>query len=131
MHQIKNTEQRWEAYQTTDAELIMVAYGISSRIARRGVQIGRDQGIKLGLIRPQTLWPFPRKAFQRQGCQVKAYMTVEISMLAQMKEDVSYACRQKHPVHSFTTACEIPDPTDIVNKARAVLEGEIKEMEAL
>lgn len=131
MHQIRKTEQRSEVYQCTDAELILVAYGISSRIARRAVQIGREQGIKLGLIRPQTLWPFPRKAFQRQGRQVKAYMTVEISMLGQMKEDVLYASRHKHPVHSFTTACDIPDPIDIVEKARAVLEGEINEMEAL
>ena len=68
---ITQQEQRWEAVQTEDAQVVIVAYGITSRIAKAAVRQARAQGIKLGLIRPITLWPFPKKAFDALGSQVK------------------------------------------------------------
>ncbi len=61
---IMENEQRWEEIQVDDAEIILVAFGVSSRVCKNAVKEGRKQGIKLGLIRPITLWPYPRKAFR-------------------------------------------------------------------
>ena len=62
--QMEEEEQRYENIQVEDAEVVLVAYGISSRVSREAVEIARAQGFKLGLIRPITLWPFPKKAFE-------------------------------------------------------------------
>ena len=62
--QMEEEEQRYENIQVDDAEVVLVAYGISSRVSREAVEIARAQGFKLGLIRPITLWPFPKKAFE-------------------------------------------------------------------
>lgn len=64
---IEANEQRWENVQTDDAEIVLVAYGISSRVCKAAVKKARAQGIKLGLIRPITLWPYPKKAFDGAG----------------------------------------------------------------
>ena len=57
--EIEETEQRWESFCTEDAEIVLVAYGISSRVSKEAVKIARAKGLKLGLIRPRTLWPYP------------------------------------------------------------------------
>ena len=79
---IEANEQRWENVQTDDAEIVLVAYGISSRVCKAAVKKARAQGIKLGLIRPITLWPYPKKAFDALGDQVKGFLVVEMSILA-------------------------------------------------
>lgn len=123
--EIEKNEQRWEAYKADDAELVLVAYGISARISKEAVNIARNQGIKLGLIRPITLWPFPVKAFAE--CKnVKTYMTVEINILGQMRDDVRLAVESKKPVEFFGTFFELPEPDDIVERAKAVLAKEGK-----
>ena len=61
---IEDNEQRWESYQAEDADVVLVAYGISSRISKEAVNMARAEGFKLGLIRPITLWPYPVKAFE-------------------------------------------------------------------
>ena len=61
---MERDEQRYENIQVEDAELVLVAYGISSRVCRETVELAREEGLKLGLIRPITLWPFPVKAFE-------------------------------------------------------------------
>ena len=77
---IEDNEQRWESYQAEDADVVLVAYGISSRISKEAVNMARAEGFKLGLIRPITLWPYPVKAFET--CKnAKAFMTVEINIL--------------------------------------------------
>ena len=81
--QIEKTEQRYENIQVEDAEVVLVAYGISSRVCREAVDVAREQGFKLGLIRPITLWPFPVKAFQ-EAKAAKAFLTVEMNILGQM-----------------------------------------------
>ena len=79
--EIDRTEQRYENIQVEDAEVVLVAYGISSRVCREAVDVARAQGLKLGLIRPITLWPFPVKAFE-EAKAAKAFLTVEMNILA-------------------------------------------------
>ncbi|HIS72928.1 MAG TPA: 3-methyl-2-oxobutanoate dehydrogenase subunit VorB [Candidatus Scatomorpha pullicola] len=120
-----DSEQRWENYKADDADVVLVAYGISSRVAKEAVNEARAQGFKLGLIRPITLWPFPDRAFAE--CKnAKAFMTVEINILGQMVDDVRLAIRDSRPVDFYGTFFGLPESDVIVEKARAMLEKEGK-----
>lgn len=118
-------EQRWESYMVEDADIVLVAYGISSRISKEAVNIARAQGLKLGLIRPITLWPFPAKAF-KECKNAKAFMTVEINILGQMVDDVKLALDCKYPVDFYGSFFGLPESDGIVEKAKALLEKEGK-----
>lgn len=87
---IESTEPRAETYRVDDAELICVAYGISSRITKGAVNRLRQAGVRVGMIRPQTLWPFPSRAIRDMANQARVYLVVELS-LGQMVEDVRLA----------------------------------------
>ena len=87
---ILKEEVRVEEYRTEDAELILVAYGTIARIAMSAVNMLRDEGVKAGLIRPITLWPFPAEAISRRADSAKVFLTVEMSQ-GQMVEDVRLA----------------------------------------
>ena len=120
-----DSEQRWENYKADDADVVLVAYGISSRVSKEAVNEARAQGFKLGLIRPITLWPFPDRAFAE--CKnAKAFMTVEINILGQMVDDVRLAIRDSRPVDFYGTFFGLPESDVIVEKARAMLEKEGK-----
>lgn len=122
---IEDSEQRWESYQAEDADVVLVAYGISSRISKEAVNMARAEGFKLGLIRPITLWPYPVKAFET--CKnAKAFMTVEINILGQMVDDVKLAVENKYPVGFYGTFFGLPEPEEIVAQAKAMLEKEGK-----
>ncbi len=97
-NEIKELEQRWEEFYTEDAEFLLVGYGTCGRIAKTAVLNARKQGIKLGLIRPITLWPFPEKAFIPFKDKVKGIVTVELNA-GQMIEDVKLAVECRVPVH--------------------------------
>jgi len=112
-------EVMWENYQTDDAELVLVGYGSSARIAKAAVDLARTQGIKAGLFRPITLFPFPKEALQQACKQAKHVLTVEMSM-GQLVEDVRYNLEFKVPVH-FYGRCGGMVPT-----TRAVLEEIIR-----
>ncbi|AKA69514.1 MULTISPECIES: 3-methyl-2-oxobutanoate dehydrogenase subunit VorB [Clostridium] len=114
-------EQRWQSIQTEDAEVILVAYGISSRVCIEAVEIARVQGIKLGLIRIITLWPFPVNAFKEVSNDCKAFMTVEMNILGQMVEDVVLATNNKYPVYAYATVKEVPETDIIIRKAKEIL----------
>ena len=98
--EIEKNEQSCELYQTGDAEIVIVAYGICSRIARGAVDRLRTEGIKAGLVRPRMVWPFPANALQKivSDGAVKALMSLEMSA-GQMIEDVKLAVECKLPVH--------------------------------
>lgn len=119
---ITENEQRWEAVQTEDAEIVAVAYGISSRIAKAAVKMARERGMKLGLIRPITLWPFPQKAFDALGSQVKGFLGVEMNILGQMREDIVIACKNKVPVESYCEFSKVPEEELIIQHAAEMLE---------
>lgn len=121
-------EERWESVATDDAEVILVAYGISSRIAKEAVRSGRESGLKLGLIRPVSLWPFPKKAFTGLPASLKAFLTVEMSSLGQVGEDVALASRMKYPVHACLSGDQVPEPDMLVEKAARILSGQEKEV---
>lgn len=121
---IMENEQRWEEVQTDDAEIILVAYGITSRICKEAVIMAREEGIKLGLIRPVTLWPFPTKAFEKFNGKVKGYMSVEMNLTGQMVEDVYLAAHNTTPVYNYPTGIDIADSDKILEQVKAVLRGE-------
>ncbi|MDR2157183.1 MAG: 3-methyl-2-oxobutanoate dehydrogenase subunit VorB [Clostridiales Family XIII bacterium] len=94
---IERSEQRWESIETDDADLILVAYGISARLCEEAVEISRGNGKKVGLIRPISLYPFPNDAFL-DACPRHGWLCVEMTMLAQMAQDVAIACGMKQRV---------------------------------
>ena len=115
---ITDNEQRWESYMTEDAEVITVAFGISSRIAKEAVRMARAQGFRLGLIRPITLWPYPNKAFEHLAPDFKGFVCVEMNILGQMVDDLKLATDSRYPIDSYGTFFDVPDPEVIVKKAR-------------
>ena len=111
---MEQTEQRWESYQAEDADVVLVAYGISSRISKEAVNMARAEGFKLGLIRPITLWPFPKNTLLAAADHVKHFISVELSM-GQMIEDVELAIRCKRPVDlCVRTGGMIPTPEQVL-----------------
>lgn len=96
----QQTETRWEEYHTDDAELIVVGYGIVSRVLRSAVDEARRQGIKVGLFRPITLWPFPSKELATAALRAEKVLVVELSN-GQMVEDVRLALEGKRPVEFY------------------------------
>lgn len=116
--QIEADEVRYETYRTEDAEIVVVAYGAAARIAQNAIDMARAEGLRAGLIRPITLWPFPKKALYDLAGQVKAFVVAELSM-GQMIEDVELAIRCKKPVHLVRHSGGIvPRPEEIVEKIR-------------
>ena len=81
-----------------DAEFVLVAYGTSARVSSTVVEKAREEGIKVGMIRPITLWPFPKSPFQDAVSRARAFLTVEMSF-GQMIDDVLIATSGKAPVH--------------------------------
>lgn len=97
---IEENEVRYEEIMCDDAEYLLVAFGSSARICQKAVEIAREQGIKLGLLRPITLWPFPKKALAAYADKVKAMLSVELNA-GQMVEDVRLAVNGKVPVEHY------------------------------
>ncbi len=97
---INQEEVRFEEYKTSDAEYVLVAYGSSARICRKTVDIAREKGIKAGLLRPITLYPFPYKRIGELAEKVKGFLSVELSA-GQMVEDVKLAVNGKSRVEHF------------------------------
>jgi len=122
---MKENEARYEAFMTDDADLILVAYGTTSRICKDAVIKARAQGLKLGLIRLQTLWPFPVEAFRKTNA--KGYLAVEMCSSPQMAEDVVYALRGKAPAYAFPTGKDYPSVKEVIEEAKKALDGKLKE----
>lgn len=122
-------EQRWEEFELEDAEVVLVAIGISSRVCKTAVRRARAEGIKLGLLRPISVWPFPEKAFAKLPTSVKALCTVEMSLSAQMAQDVLLASKFRYPVYSHLTSKYVPNAQNIVEYCKGILAGTEKELE--
>lgn len=121
--EIEETEQRWECVETQDAEIVCVAYGISSRVTKEAVKIARSRGIPLGLIRPKTLWPFPQKAFDQLGGSVVGFLSVEMSILGQMTDDIRLATEGRYPVECCNEFADVPEPEKIIRLAEEMRAG--------
>ena len=98
--EIREKEVRFEEFQCEDAEYLFVAYGTSARVCQKSVQIAREKGIKAGLLRPITLFPFPSVRLNELADRVKGMLSVEMSA-GQMVEDVLLSVNGKVPVHHF------------------------------
>jgi len=98
--EIREKEVRYEEFQCEDAEFLLVAYGTSARVCQKSVQIARERGIKAGLLRPITLFPFPSKRLNELADKVKGMLSVEMSA-GQMVEDVLLSVNGKVPVYHF------------------------------
>ena len=112
--QIVANEVRYEEFLCEDAEVILVAYGTSSRICQKSIQQAREQGIRLGLIRPITLFPFPVGIIQHYREKVKGFLSVEMSA-GQMVEDIRLAVEGKTRVeHYGRMGGVVPSPEEII-----------------
>jgi len=118
---IIENEQRYELYNCEDADIILVAYGSVARICKGVIKEAQAQGIKLGLLRPITLWPFPVEGFEKVVNIPKAFLTVEMSA-GQMVEDVKLASNGRKPVY-FTGRMGgmIPTVDNVLSKVKEIL----------
>lgn len=119
--QIKRDEVRVETYRTEDADIVVAAFGAAARIVRSAVNAAREKGIRAGLFRPITLWPYPVQAMRELSA--KAYLTVELNM-GQMVEDVRLAVNGAAPV-SFFGKCGgvIPTPDEVLAEIERIADG--------
>lgn len=94
--QLEKEECRWEEYLMDDAEICVVSVGITARVSKNAIVAARKEGIKVGMIRPITLYPFPKEPLVKAATKVKSFLTVELNM-GQMNEDVKLAinCSKK------------------------------------
>ena len=119
--EIRRTEVRYETQQCDDADYIIVAFGSAARIAQKAIEIAREEGIKVGLFRPITLWPFPSEQVDAVARGKKGVLVAEINA-GQMVEDVRLAINGKEPVEHFGRLGGIvPDPDEIVNALKTKL----------
>ena len=113
--EIEANEVRYEVIDCDDADYLLVAYGTSARICQKAIELARSRGIKAGLLRPITLFPFPKKAVSELAGRVKGILTVEMSA-GQMIEDVLLAvCGKIEAVHYGRMGGIIPTPDEIVD----------------
>ena len=118
---IQENEVRFEEQQMDDAEYAIVAFGSAARIAEKSVEIAREQGIKVGLFRPITLFPFPEKQIAALSKKVKGILVAEINA-GQMVQDVRLAVNGAVPVEQFGRLGGIvPDPEEIVEALKKVM----------
>ena len=111
---IEQNEVMYEEYLMEDAEICVTAFGIASRVAKNAINEARKQGIKVGMIRPITLWPFPVAPFKVAADKVKSFISVELSM-GQMIEDIRLATECKKPVYLCNRAGGIiPSPEEVL-----------------
>jgi 2-oxoglutarate ferredoxin oxidoreductase subunit alpha len=122
-NEIKEKEVRFEEFQCEDAEYLMVAYGTSARVCQKSVELAREQGIKAGLLRPITLFPFPSKKINKLADKVKLMLAVEMSA-GQMVEDVLLSVNGEVPVYYYgRMGGMIPTPDEVVENLKERIIG--------
>lgn len=120
---VREQEQMSESYRMEDAEICVVAFGIAARVSQNAVDAARAKGIKAGMIRPITLWPFPEKALKAAAAQCASFISVELNM-GQMIEDVKLAIECKRPVSlCCRTGGMIPSPDEVLAAIERAVEG--------
>ena len=118
---IEENEVRFECIQCEDADYLLVAFGSMARIGQKAMEIARAEGIKVGMLRPITLWPFPTRAIQEEAAKVKGILVTELNA-GQMIEDVKLAVNGTINVQHFGRLGGIvPDPDEIVSALKEKL----------
>ncbi len=119
--EIQENEQRYEAYKVDDAELICLAYGVTSRVLKSAVDGARKQGLKVGMLRPVTLFPFPNDIIKELAAQAKAFLSVEMSN-GQMVNDIKLAIECKIPVHFYgRSGGVVPGVNELIEQFKKLL----------
>ena len=112
---IEENEVRFQEYFTDDADYIFVAFGSIARICLKAIEDAREKGIKVGLIRPITLWPFPTKVLAEYSRRIKGFMVVELNA-GQMIEDVRLAAEGRVPVYHYgRMGGMLPNPQEVMD----------------
>jgi 2-oxoglutarate ferredoxin oxidoreductase subunit alpha len=126
---VTEEEVRFEGFELEDAEYLIVAYGLAARIAQRAVEMAREQGIKVGLLRPITLFPYPYGAIRELMGQMQGVLVVEMNS-GQMVEDVRLAVEGRVPVafHGRMGGI-IPSPDEVVHALKNLVHKDIHELE--
>lgn len=120
---IEENETMYEEFLMDDAEIGIVAFGVAARVSKNAILAARAKGIKVGMIRPITLWPFPKAPLARAAEHVKEFISVELSM-GQMIEDVALATRCTRPVTLVSRAGGvIPSPEQVLAKIEELAGG--------
>ena len=121
---VEASEALHESYLMDDADVCVVAFGIAARVAKNAVVAARGEGIKAGMIRPITLWPFPKQALSQAADQVKSFLSVELSM-GQMVEDIQLATGCRRPVSLCNrVGGMIPSPDHVLESIHKAAKGE-------
>ncbi len=120
---ISGKEQLCETYKVEDARLVLVGYGIISRLIRSAVEVLRSEGLEVGMLRPITLFPFPRDEMQACAARSDAFLCIELSN-GQMVDDVKLSIECSRPVHLHTRmGGNVPSVQEICCKCRDILGG--------
>lgn len=122
--EIVKNEVRFESYMTEDADVIIAAYGTVARIARTAIKILRDKGLKVGMLRPISLYPFPYQAFRDLAKEGKKFLVVEMSM-GQMLQDIRLAVCERSPIRFYyRLGGMVPSYEEIVAEAEKTFKEE-------
>ena len=120
--EIRNNEVRFETLHTDDAEYMFVAFGSAARVAEKAVELAREVGLRVGLFRPITLWPFPEKQLASLSKDKKGLLVVEMNA-GQMVQDVRLAVDGSLPVAHFgRQGGVVPEPEEIVKALKEKLQ---------
>jgi 2-oxoglutarate ferredoxin oxidoreductase subunit alpha len=124
--EIEEKEVLFDTYMADDADILIVSYGITARISKTAINMAREKGIKVGLFRPITLWPYPSKELAAYADKVDAFLSVEMNM-GQMTDDVKVATSCKKPVYHYgRTGGVIPTPDEIFEEIVKISKGGAK-----
>jgi 2-oxoglutarate ferredoxin oxidoreductase subunit alpha len=105
-------QKRYDTFMLEDAEYVLVAFGIVARVCRKAVRLAREAGIKVGMLRPISLWPFPAEALAAAAANARAVLVVEMN-LGQMIDDVRMVTGNQLPVELFSKVTIVPNPIEI------------------
>ncbi|MFP4056659.1 MAG: 3-methyl-2-oxobutanoate dehydrogenase subunit VorB [Candidatus Brocadiia bacterium] len=119
---VEREETCCERVALDDAEVVLVAYGMTARVCRQAVAAGRERGLRVGLLRPVTLWPFPAEAVRQAAEQARAFLVVEMSM-GQMVEDVRLALDGLRPTELLGRPAAVPQADEILDRAAPLAES--------
>jgi 2-oxoglutarate ferredoxin oxidoreductase subunit alpha len=124
---IERDEVMYEEFMMEDAEICIVAFGIAARISKNAIMEARKRGIKVGMLRPITLWPFPKDALKKAAKNVKSFLSVELNM-GQMVDDVKLAINCSKPVYFYgRTGGVLMTPDEVLGTLEKIEKGEAKQ----
>lgn len=119
---VEAAEPRAESVAVEDADVVLVGYGTCARICREAVAMGREAGHKIGLVRPITLWPFPKQAILDAAAGGPTFLGVEMS-IGQMTEDIRLALEGRCPVEVLGRPAAVPEAAEILERAVRILQS--------